>query len=344
VTRKVFQADFGSQADQMVLSAATNPIHNGGFSVWQRGTSFTSVANLAYAADRWRYFKSGAVVHDFLQSTDVPAVAALVPQATYSAHLDVTTADAALAAGDACFLRHAIEGHAFLPFAQKQFTVGFWVKDTATGVHCIAARNAADTQACVMEYTVDAADTWEYKAVTFPASGVVSVANGWDLTNGIGLMLELALSAGTTYQTTPGAWQAGFFVGTASMVNSTSSTSNSFKLWGVTMGLGTTVAPFWPRSFGEEQALCQRYCYVAAARPIHLANGVSYPRGGVVAFPVPMRTAPTASGVTFAASVGNNGTYASFGISKDADAVYNSAANWTDAAILTISGTWSADL
>lgn len=294
MTRKVFQADFGSQADQMVLSAPTNPIHNGGFGVWQRGTSFASGLS-EYTADRWYYLNIAAVVHAVQRSTDVPAVAALVPLSSYSMHLDVTTADAAVAAGDLCALTQRIEGYVWAPFAQQVLTVGFWVKDTITGTHCVALHNGAQDRSCVMEYTVSVADTWEYKTVTFPAS---PSAGTWDYTTGIGAYLWFPLIAGSTYQTTAGAWQAAERYATAAMVNSVSSTANNFKLWGVTLGLGTTVAPFWPRSFGEELACCQRYAYVLPAGITSAYLGgmpLTSQATGRVSLPADMRTAPTLS-------------------------------------------------
>jgi hypothetical protein len=72
------------------------------------------------------------------------------------------------------------------------------------------------------------------------------------------------------------------------------------------MGLGTTVAPFWPRSFGEELALCQRYYWKTfpyATAPASSAGttgslftlAASGPNSPVVnaVFPTRMRTTPT---------------------------------------------------
>lgn len=261
MTNKTYQAhgvitaaDVTSIA-RLELIAATNPVHNGGFNVWQRGATFVAAAN-GMTADRWTYVNISSVVHTVQRSTDVPAVAALVPLTNYSLHLDVTTADASIGASDVCAVTHAIEGYAWVPFAQKQFTIGFWVKDTITGIHCVSAVNTGDDRVCVMEYTVNVADTWEYKTLTFPAS---PSSGTWDYTTGVGVKLRWVLACGSLLQTTAGSWQTNGLYGTSSQVNSLSSTSNNFRLWGVTMGLGSTVAPFWPRSYGEELALCKRY-------------------------------------------------------------------------------------
>lgn len=286
-----------------------NPVINGGFELWQRpfttGTQYTSIADSTTGPDRWGYAKSGAVVHDCIQSTDVPPVAALVPQAPYSLHLDVTTADAAIASTDFSFIYQPIEGFYWLPFAQKQVTVGVWRKETIPGIYCAAIRNASTNQCCIIEYTINAADTWEYKNITFPPSGVVSVANGWNLTNGVGAYLSFALSAGSAIQAAGGSWQAASSVATSNQVNATSSTSNNSKFWGVTISVGPVAAPYWPRPYEQELLLSQRYYWVdvttsdGGASPFRgtgfassTVNAYIYPQ-----FPVKMRLNPTVTPV-----------------------------------------------
>lgn len=255
VWRQLVAADILPAALMALL--APNPIINGGFQIWQRGTTFTAVANGAKTADRWVYGTgTTTAVHDILRSTDVPAIAALVPLTNYSLLIDCTTADAAMGATDSVTLQHYIEGYNWAPFAQKQFTVGFWIKATKIGVYCVSFHNSGFDRSYVAEITVNVTDTWEYKTVTVPAS---PSAGTWDYTTGIGLAVVLSLMAGSTYQTTPGTWQTGNFYGTANQVNACDSTANNVRIWGVTMGLGATVAPFWPRSFGQELALCLRY-------------------------------------------------------------------------------------
>jgi hypothetical protein len=237
--------------------ADNDPIINGSFRIWQGGTTFTSIAAVAYGPDQWKYLKVGAVVHDLLRSTDVPAISALYPRLQYSAHLDVTTADAALAAGDVCIFSQPIEGHLWAPFAGRQFTLGFWVKDTKTGLHAVAFRNSGADRSYVAEYTINAADTWEYKTVTVPAS---PSAGTWDYTTGLGLSIDFTLACGSTYQTTAGAWQTGNFLGTANTVNSVDNTANNFKLAGVgPLVAGAYAAPHTARSFPLDLLMAQRY-------------------------------------------------------------------------------------
>ena len=72
-----------------------NMIINGGMTVAQRGTSFSSVANVAYTLDRIQWYDTGAGVVDMSQSTDTPN-----GNFYNSLKIDVTTADSSLGAVD----------------------------------------------------------------------------------------------------------------------------------------------------------------------------------------------------------------------------------------------------
>ena len=233
-----------------------NAIINGDFNVWQRGTSFTSIAHAAYNADRWAYYKTGAMVHDVSRSTDVPTVAEAGRLFNYSFLVDCTTVDAAIAAGDYCFVAQKIEGYNWLPLAQRAVTVSFWVKGTKTGIHCAHLVNSGNDRSCVKEFTINTTDTWEKKTLTYPAS---PSAGTWDYTTGVGVWLSFVLAAGSTFHTTADAYQTGQFFSTANQVNATDSTSNNFRLCGVQLEAGSVATEFEQRTFPEELALCQRY-------------------------------------------------------------------------------------
>ena len=291
--------------ENLPLAARKNAIINGAFDVWQRGTTFTGVANGAFTADRWIYLKSGsAAVHDISRSTDVPTVAQAGRLFNYSILVDCTTADAAVAAGDYVLLRHKIEGFNFLPLAQRAITLSFWVKATKTGVHCVALSNSIEDRSYVAEYTVNVTDTWEKKTVTFTAS---PTAGTWDYTNGIGLNITFPLHVGSSYHTTAGAWQTGSFWGTSNVVNDADNTANNFRLAGVQLEPGSVATDFEQRTFQDELALCQRYYAktfpysTTPAQAAGFAGAVSSDfayanAAGVIGqwdFPVRMRTSPT---------------------------------------------------
>ena len=235
-----------------------NYIINGDMRIAQRGTSFATIANTAYSLDRWRYGKSGAMVHTVSQGTDVPtaAQANYLFQNSYVATL--TTPDTAIAAGDYCLIQQFVEGYNWANLAQKPMTLSFWVKATLTGTYCVGLRNSGTDRSYVAEYTINATNTWEYKVITIAAS---PSAGTWNYTNGLGLNISWVLAAGTTYQTTAGSWQTGDYFATANQVNGVNTGATSFLLTGVKLNEGSISSPFslFGEDFEGEVAACQRY-------------------------------------------------------------------------------------
>jgi hypothetical protein len=233
-----------------------NLIINGDFNFWQEGTSFAAIASGTYFADLFKYAVVGSAVHTVSRSTDVPTVAQSGHLSNYSVLVDCTTVDAAIAAGDFTFLQYVVEGYDFLKIAQRTFTLGFWVKGTKTGIHCVAFSNSVADRTYVAEYTINTTNTWEYKTITVTAS---PSAGTWDYTTGIGLLIRWSLATGTTFHTTANAWQTGTYLATASQVNATDSTSNDFRIAQVTLVPGSVAAPFVGRNANRELELISRY-------------------------------------------------------------------------------------
>ena len=85
-------------------------------------------------------------------------------------------------------------------------------------------------------------------------------------------------------------------------VNMGSSTSNYWQLTGVQVERGSNATEFENRSFGEELALCQRYCVVYGGDDeVHLGTAHAYNSTNInlsAHLPVAMRNKPSASTVT----------------------------------------------
>ena len=235
------------------LAGFKNRIINGKMDIAQRGTSFAAVADGAYTLDRWRFGNTSSAVVTISQQADGPAD----NEFQNSLRVAVTTADASIAAGDTCFVSQRIEGYNVRDLIGRTFTLSFRVRSSKTGVHCIALRNSGLNRSYVAEYTVNAANTWESKAITVP-SGLIT-AGTWDWTNGTGLELAAVLAAGSTFQTTAGAWQTGNFLDTVNQVNCLDTVGNIFAITGVDLKPGAVDSPFEHRPFGTELAFAQRY-------------------------------------------------------------------------------------
>lgn len=85
---------------------------------------------------------------------------------------DITTAEAAVAAGEYSLLQTRIEKNKILGLewgaaTAKSLTLTFRVRSPKTGTHCVALYAGDANKSYVVEYTVSAADTWETKSVTF---------------------------------------------------------------------------------------------------------------------------------------------------------------------------------
>lgn len=227
---------------------ATNP--------WQRGTSFAALANNTYCADRWKLQNSSGAVATLSKAADGPTVAQsglYIPQCLSAA---ITTADTSIAAGEYFTIVQSIEGYNFSRIAQRVFVLSFWVKSTVTGTYCVGFTNSGSDRSFVAEYTVNTTNTWERKVLPILAS---TVAGTWDYTTGVGVNVFFTVAAGSTFQTTAGAWQTGNFIATSNQVNGVSSTSNVFKIAHVQLESGTDATQFEERDPQVELALALRY-------------------------------------------------------------------------------------
>lgn len=252
-----------------VLKQHKNYIMNGAMEIAQRGTSFVAAASSSYTVDRFQYVKSGTMVHTISQDTDVPTLAQAGYVFNNSLRFNLTTADTSIAAGDNAIFGQKIEGYNYASIAQKAFVLSFWVKATATGTYCVSFQNSVADRSYVAEYTVNSTATWEYKtiSVTAPPS-----AGTWDYTNGIGLMVNFVLAAGSTFQTTAGTWQTGNFHATSNQVNGVNTGATDFRVTGVQLQEGSTATSFrlYNDNFADELRACERFyekSYILSAVP-----------------------------------------------------------------------------
>lgn len=258
MTSKLFQAG-------LQINPYTNPIMNGGFELWERGTSFAvSVPASSFTADRWLAGAGGSGAYSVLQSTDVPS--SLIVKGSYLRHslqVDVTTAITPLVAGVFHYISHQIEGHLFRIIAGGPFTLTFWVKSPKTGIHSVSFRNGAADRAYVAEYVVNTVNTWEYKTITVPSIP----AGTWDYDTGIGVGLFFALGVGEAalITPTPNAWANGNYVASPNNVNLMDNTANNFYLTGLRIVPGNYGAPYVTRGTPLELLLCQRYSEIFKA-------------------------------------------------------------------------------
>jgi len=108
------------------FSGNSNIIINGGFDVWQRGTSFTSTSPNEYSADRWRTEGHGHNTTISQQSftfgqTDVP---------NYPTYFCRIESSSTVASGQYWAFQQRVERPQFIS-GSDTYTLSFWVKSTA---------------------------------------------------------------------------------------------------------------------------------------------------------------------------------------------------------------------
>jgi hypothetical protein len=292
-----FNADLlGTDSSNKLLARSTlgvmtgvNKIINGAMAIAQRGTSFAAAISGTYPVDRWRYtsvMSSAAVT--LSQQTDVPSS----NEFQYSLRVAVTTADTSIGASECVFIGQTIEGFNVRDLIGRPFTVSFWVRSSKTGTHCVSLRNSNEERHYIAEYTVNAANTWEYKTVVVSA-GLIT-AGTWNWTNGIGLHVSFALAVGANYQgSIAGSWQVNGFLSTSAQVNCLDTVGNVFAITGVQVEAGPVATPFEHRPYGQELTLCQRYYQELTENSIMGSCVTATSWIGATILPTPMRATPT---------------------------------------------------
>ena len=180
----------------------------------------------------------------------------------YNSLLVTSSAATTVASGDYYFLIQRIEGYNVADFNlgtanAKPFTVSFWVRSTTTGTYIAELYDNDNTRQVSQAYTINAANTWEKKALTFPAD----TTGAFDNDNALSLYAVWWLAAGSTYssgtlQTSWGNTTANRAVGQTNLL---ATVGNDFFLTGVQLEVGKFATEFERRPYGQELALCQRY-------------------------------------------------------------------------------------
>lgn len=241
---------------------------NGNFDFWQRGVgpfAFTT-ANGGCLPDRFSIAPGTAGYTMTAQrSTDVPTFVQSNFNTNYSL-LVTNTAATSLAAGDNNNIGQRIEGLDFQNLHGRKVRFQFWCKSSITGTFPLALRNVGANRSYVAPFTINSAATWEKK--TFDIQ--MDTVGTWGQDNGIGLRMEIYLTAGSTFQTgSTNQWIAGNFIGFTGQTQWTSSnTGATFQITQVAVypidaSSGISL-PFVRagRTIGHELAMCQRYCCV----------------------------------------------------------------------------------
>jgi len=308
------QVQPGMLASDSQYTGFKSRIINGAMVFDQRnaGASVTATGS-NYSLDRWQMLASASSKFTVQQSLTVPA--------GFTKSLLVTSsATTSLGATDYYLITQKIEGFNTADLGwgaagASAVTVSFWVRSSLTGTFGFVLRNSAGNRLYPASYTINSANTFEYKTVTIAGD----TTGTWLTDNNVGIEIDFGLGVGSTYSNTAGTWTTGGLgvTGATSVVGTNGAT---FYITGVQLEKGSTATSFDYRPYGTELQLCMRYYEktyeigtvpgtatslgVATSGGGSTGSTTSFIGGNGQRFTVPKRTAPT---VTVYDLAGNSG-------------------------------------
>ena len=294
---------------------ARNLIINGAMQVAQRGTSSTT--HPAYGADRWRWgfgnHSAGTVTasQQSLSSSDSGPWEKGFRNYTRLALGQAGTA----AANTYISMRYKVEAQDITnsgwdyTSGSSNITISFWFRCSTNQTFYFGVKSEDGTQqSYVSSFTASGNNTWTKVTKTIPGNSSIQIDND----NGAGLSLWFYQFYGTdeTNNKTLNQWAAHSASNLMPDMASTWLTAgaSTWDLTGVQLEVGSVATDFEHRSFGQELALCERYCEATKPRTLLVTRfyGSSGPPFNYFMFRTQKRATPTisTSGTTFETSTG----------------------------------------
>ena len=221
---------------------------------------------------------------------------------TSSARFDCTSGKASPTATNYALMVHYIEAQdcqrlKFGTSAAESITLSFWVKSNKTGDASFDFRIEDNSyQLASAGYTINSANTWEYKTITFNGDTASTIAND----NGRGLQMSWWFTSGSDFK--GGSFQDwGAYTAANRNVNDLGvglEDDDYIEFTGVQLETGTRATPFEHRPFADYQAKCERYYTdtrsTASNSSLTIGQAISSARVGVsLVWKNVMRAAPT---------------------------------------------------
>jgi hypothetical protein len=280
---EILQAETAQEVRSLIGAGRKNLIINGGFDVWQRGTSFASISDDGYSADRFKHFNVSATTTTSQQlftngQTEVPLQPTYFSRSSISANTNSSSYS---------ILAQHIED--VRVGSGQTVTVSFWAKSSVSGNkigvefnQTFGSGGSARVTSTGGAEAVTLSTTWQKFTIT---KEIGSVAGK---TIGASSFFEMYLwmTAGSSWNTR-----------SATIGNQ----SGDFDVANVQLELGSVATDFEHRSYGEELALCQRYYFLTGKDSKHLTH-FGFTRSGflsyiygTISYPCEMRDLPTLS-------------------------------------------------
>ena len=263
---ELMRSETAQEARDLVSAGRKNLIINGALEINQRSFSsrvYNTASNGVYNVDRFSVDWSLDGQMTVTLENDAPT------GFNKSIKFTVNTASTDnLAQSEYNTLKYNVEAYdtnhlAYGTADAKPITLSFWVKANHTGKYSAGFRSYAvgQVRGNHQSYTINSPNVWEYKTLTFLGDTEYSLPNN----NSISLQLHMAVTNGDTVDdpSDDGNWNSGNYIGLLSestMDDFNSTAGNTIQWTGFQLEVGRNATEFEHRSYGEELALCQRYC------------------------------------------------------------------------------------
>ncbi|QJQ82610.1 tail fiber protein [Synechococcus phage S-SBP1] len=279
----------GQQLPTSGAFSGRNLIINGAQEVDQRDSGSSAIGTLTggkYITDRWKVRGEGNTTGQGSQSGNVP------DGFVNSLLVEVGATANARSADTNRFIRQNVEGYVLRRLrwgtsAAKAATISFWIKSSLTGTYSFSFFSGSLDQHYVTNYTINTADTWEFKTISVPGP----TSGTFRTDNGLALFIQWDLGTGTNYQTsTLDQWASGDKRCSNNAVDFFNTANATLRITGIQFEMGEKATPFEYRSYGDELARCMRYYETGVCFGMYKTSDDTF---GWTQYSVQKRTNPT---------------------------------------------------
>lgn len=300
-----------------------NRIINGAMVIDQRnaGASLTANDNV-FGVDRFRTETTQSSKLTMQQNAG-----SVTPPPGFQKYIGLTSSSSySITSSDRFTLAQWIEGYSVADLdlgtsTAKTFTLSFWARSSLTGTFggtCIGYDQSSAFRSYTWNYTINQANTWEYKTITIPGD---TTTFAYGKTNNYGLFVAFSLGHGSNFTTAPNVWTSGIYYAPTTHTSLVGTNGATLYITGVQLEKGSQATAFDYRPFGIEYNLCARYFFSSYAygnvpgsnTDINSIYGIGVPNQffGGMSFPTMMRTFPTVTG--YHPNLGTSGTFGAYG-------------------------------
>ena len=232
-----------------------NLVINGAMNVAQRGTSESSITSSKYAAcDRWKMNGNNGT---WTASQDTNA-----PDGFSNSYKFVLTATETIGSTSYMEIEQRMEGQHLQQLSYgtsdaKTITLSFYVKSNITGTYCANLYQDDGSKNYPKTYTINSANTWEYKTLSF----VGDTSTALDNDNASSLRTTFFMVAGSGHTSGSAGSRVAYANATYAAGHSAQidAVNDYFQITGVQLEIGEKATEFEHEPFETTLRKCQRY-------------------------------------------------------------------------------------